>query len=71
MLLIRAFADEIRFLNIGRDGKRVELIKNLSYEEIEELRNMECDEKRDAPLAPAEEQVPKAAQPASLFQAWE
>ena len=57
MLLMRAFADEIRFLNIGRDGKRVELIKNLSYEEIEELRNMECDDKKDASLAPADEQV--------------
>ncbi len=28
MLLMRAFVDEIKFLNIGRGGKRVELIKH-------------------------------------------
>ena len=57
MLLMRAFADEIKFMNIGRGGKRVELIKNLTYEEIEELKTKETEEKKEAPLAPADEEV--------------
>ena len=57
MLLMRAFADEIRFLNIGRGGKRVELIKNLSYAEIEELKPAAGSEKKEAPLAPADEKL--------------
>ena len=35
MLLMRTFADEIKFQNIGRGGKRVEIVKNLSYKEME------------------------------------
>ncbi len=35
--LIRAFADEVRFENLGRQGKRVVLIKNLPYSTIDEL----------------------------------
>ena len=34
MLLMNAFTDELRFLNLGRRGKRVELIKNLPYKDI-------------------------------------
>lgn len=57
MLLMRAFADEIRFVNIGRGGKRVELIKNLTYEEIQELKAKEDEDKKEAPLAAADEQL--------------
>ncbi len=35
MVLMKAFADEIRFVNQGRRGKRVELVKNLPEKELE------------------------------------
>jgi len=35
IILMKAFADEIHFLNLGRRGKRVELIKNLPYKDVE------------------------------------
>ena len=35
VILMRAFADEVRFINLGRKGKRVELVKNLPYKNIE------------------------------------
>jgi anti-sigma regulatory factor (Ser/Thr protein kinase) len=35
MLLMKAFADEVHFLNLGRQGKRVELVKNLPEKNIE------------------------------------
>jgi len=54
---MRAFVDEIKFLNIGRNGKRVELIKNLSYAEIAELKESQPEELREIPRAPAEEVV--------------
>jgi anti-sigma regulatory factor (Ser/Thr protein kinase) len=57
MLLMKAFADEINFLNIGRDGKRVEIIKNLSYDEVANLKEIPSEESKEIPLAPAEEQV--------------
>ena len=57
MLLMKAFADEIKFLNIGRGGKRVELIKNLYYDKITELKEIQPEEHKEIPLAPAEEQV--------------
>ncbi len=34
--LMKAFADEISFLNLGRQGKRVELVKNLPHKELQE-----------------------------------
>ncbi len=33
LMLMKAFSDEIKFVNLGKDGKRLELIKNFSYEE--------------------------------------
>lgn len=33
--LMRAFADRVQFLNLGKSGKRVELIKNLPYRDLE------------------------------------
>jgi len=56
MLLMRAFADEIKFQNIGRGGKRVEVIKNLSYEEIGEI-NADVEDRKEAPLASKDEVV--------------
>jgi anti-sigma regulatory factor (Ser/Thr protein kinase)/GNAT superfamily N-acetyltransferase len=35
IILMKAFADEIHFLNLGRRGKRVELFKNLPYKDVE------------------------------------
>lgn len=35
MHLMRAFADEVHFLNLGRGGKRVELVKRLPYRDLE------------------------------------
>jgi anti-sigma regulatory factor (Ser/Thr protein kinase)/GNAT superfamily N-acetyltransferase len=35
VMLMKAFADEIYFLNLGRHGKRVELVKNLPYKDVE------------------------------------
>jgi len=35
MLLMKAFADEVHFMNLGRQGKRVELVKNLPETSIE------------------------------------
>jgi anti-sigma regulatory factor (Ser/Thr protein kinase)/GNAT superfamily N-acetyltransferase len=57
MLLMRTFADEIKFSNIGRGGKRVELIKNLTYEGIDDLKEKDNEEKKEAPLASADEEV--------------
>lgn len=34
--LMKGVTDEVRFLNLGRDGKQVELIKNLPYKNISE-----------------------------------
>lgn len=35
-LLMRAFADEIHFVNLGHAGKRLEFVKNLTYKNIED-----------------------------------
>ena len=35
MILMKAFADEIHFINLGHHGKRVELIKLLPYKDVE------------------------------------
>jgi anti-sigma regulatory factor (Ser/Thr protein kinase) len=35
VLLMKAFADEVRFLNLGKQGKRVEMVKNLPEKNIE------------------------------------
>lgn len=58
MILMKAFADEIRFFNLGRHGKRVELIKNISYkdvnsyisEEEKERKSLQEPIKRDIPI---------------------
>jgi serine/threonine-protein kinase RsbW len=35
MQLMRAFADRVEFLNLGKGGKRVELIKSMPYRDLE------------------------------------
>ncbi|MBN1189840.1 MAG: ATP-binding protein [Dehalococcoidales bacterium] len=39
MILMRAFADEVHFMNLGRQGKRVELVKNLPDQDLAEFRH--------------------------------
>jgi len=46
VMLMKAFADEIHFLNAGRRGKRVELIKNLPYRDVEAYISEEEKERR-------------------------
>ncbi|MBN1188215.1 MAG: ATP-binding protein [Dehalococcoidales bacterium] len=36
-ILMKAFADEVHFLNLGRNGKRVELVKNLPDKKADDL----------------------------------
>jgi len=36
IILMKAYTDEINFINLGRDGKRMELVKNLSYKKLED-----------------------------------
>lgn len=55
IILMKAFADEIHFLNLGRCGKRVELVKNLPYKDIEAYISEEEKEKAlSFPPAPSD-----------------
>jgi anti-sigma regulatory factor (Ser/Thr protein kinase) len=38
IILMKAFADEVRFFNLGRSGKRIELVKTLPEKHLEEVR---------------------------------
>jgi anti-sigma regulatory factor (Ser/Thr protein kinase)/GNAT superfamily N-acetyltransferase len=52
-MLHHSFADEVRFINLGRGGNRVELIKHLPHGDIrEELPEEVHHRVRDAPAAP-------------------
>jgi len=54
MLLIKSFADEVRFVNMGRAGKRLELTKSLPYKDIEQYVSAEEKEQsKNLPQAPA------------------
>ncbi|MHB8084906.1 MAG: GNAT family N-acetyltransferase [Dehalococcoidia bacterium] len=55
-MLMKAFADEIRFLNLGRGGKRVELVKNLPYKDIDAYLT-EAEKKSAPPTEPAQENI--------------
>ncbi len=55
-ILMKAFADEIHFLNLGRGGKRVELIKNLPYKDVDAYLT-EDEKKESPPAAPAKEDI--------------
>ncbi|TSA27786.1 ATP-binding protein, partial [bacterium] len=48
MVLMKAFADEIHFVNLGRDGKEVVFVKNLPYKNITEFDEFR-EEKEEAP----------------------
>jgi anti-sigma regulatory factor (Ser/Thr protein kinase)/GNAT superfamily N-acetyltransferase len=54
IMLMKAFADEIHFLNLGRRGKRVELVKNLPYKDVEAYIS---EEEKDRAIPPTD--VPK------------
>ena len=52
-MLHHSFADEVRFINLGRGGNRVELIKHLPHGDVrEELPEAEHHRVMDAPAAP-------------------
>src|SRR4028118_287203 len=54
-MLHRSFADEIRFVNLGRGGNRVELVKHLPRADVREhLSEDEHREVSEAPAAPEE-----------------
>ena len=62
IILMKAFADEVRFLNLGREGKRVELIKHLPYQDISAY--VSADEKVLSPSVPAlPEDIPITVRP--------
>lgn len=50
MLLIKSFADEVKFLNLGRQGKRLELTKSLKYKDIDSYLSTEEKESAGALL---------------------
>ena len=56
IMLMKAFADEIHFLNLGREGKRVELVKNLPYKDVDAYLS-EDEKKKDSTAAPAPEDI--------------
>jgi len=45
MVLMKAFADEIHFMNLGREGKEVVFIKNLPYKNITEFDEVKEEKK--------------------------
>jgi len=54
VVLMKAFADEVHFMNLGRKGKRVELVKNLPDRSAEDL------------LKEAQSRLEKALKPITL-----
>ncbi len=67
MLLMKAFTDEVRFINLENSGKRLELVKNLSAAPLAPALSEECfyDVMPAAPEAakPAAPAKPAAAKP--------
>lgn len=58
MLLIKSFADEVRYVNLGRQGKRLELVKVLPYKDVEEYISADEKEKsKTLPQAPADSKL--------------
>lgn len=56
MLLIKAFADEVNFVNLGRSGKKLELIKSLPYRDIEDyVSKEEAEQSKNLPQADSSE----------------
>ena len=57
-MLRHSFADEVRFINLGRGGNRVELIKHLPYADVRErLPEAEHHRAIQAPAAPEDTQL--------------
>ena len=56
-VLMKAFADETHFINLGRRGKRVELVKYLPYKDVEAYISEE-EKDRTLPLPPVARDVP-------------
>ncbi|MGH3144494.1 MAG: ATP-binding protein, partial [Rubrobacter sp.] len=69
-MLHRSYADEVRFVNLGRHGNRVELVKHLPHADVREhLPEEEHSEVLNAPAAP--EEVPlevRAMRPDESFE---
>src|SRR4028118_1114945 len=69
-MLHRSFADEIRFVNLGRGGNRVELVKHLPHADVRE--HVSEDEHREVLEAPAApEEIPpevRAMRPEESFE---
>jgi len=57
IILMKAFADEIHFVNLGRNGKRVEITKNLPYKSVEDYISEE-EKQRNSDLSPVPEDSP-------------
>ena len=51
IILMKTYTDEINFINLGREGKRMELVKNLSYEKLDD--SLLKDEEITAPISKA------------------
>ena len=56
-MLMKAFADEIHFINLGRYGKRVEIIKNLHYKNVEDYISDE-EKQQTLPSSPVSKDTP-------------
>jgi anti-sigma regulatory factor (Ser/Thr protein kinase)/GNAT superfamily N-acetyltransferase len=54
-MIMKAFTDEIHFHNLGRKGKRVELVKNLNYRDVDSyISEKEKQQEKDLSLIPGE-----------------
>jgi len=56
VILMKAFASEVYFLNLGRGGKRVELVKNLPYKDVDAYISEE-EKNRAVSLPPVPEDI--------------
>jgi anti-sigma regulatory factor (Ser/Thr protein kinase) len=69
-MLHRSFADEVRLINLGRGGNRVELVKHLPHADVRE--HLPQDEHREVVKAPAaSDEVPleiRAMRPEESFE---
>ena len=52
ILLMKAFADEMRSYNLGRKGKRLEFVKNIPYDSIDIAKEEKISKQTEAELAP-------------------
>ncbi|MFC1904492.1 GNAT family N-acetyltransferase [Chloroflexota bacterium] len=57
VILMKAFADEINFQNLGRRGNRVEFTKNLPYKDVEAYIS-EKEKDRALPIPPVPRDIP-------------